>query len=50
MIFLLNLGEKYSSEEYQFHNELVVKHGTRNFTDALSRQRAGEVSLNECIM
>ena len=35
----------YPMGDFMYHSELVIKHGTRNFTAALAKQRAGEVRL-----
>ncbi|KAK6979623.1 prostaglandin G/H synthase 2 [Biomphalaria glabrata] len=37
-------GTIYPIKDFIYHLELVLKHGTANFTDSLSRQRAGHMS------
>ncbi|XP_062622377.1 prostaglandin G/H synthase 2-like [Saccostrea cucullata] len=34
-------GTKYTLKEFEYHPEIVVKHGMREFVDSLSKQRAG---------
>lgn len=38
-------GKTYQMDEFVYHSGLVVEHGTRSFTDSLSRQIAGQVSF-----
>ncbi|CAG5135125.1 unnamed protein product, partial [Candidula unifasciata] len=37
-------GTIYPMKDYMFHSELVINYGTSLFTEALSRQRAGQMS------
>ena len=43
--FVLPTGTVYPMRDFLFRSDIVVKHGTKNFTESLSKQVSGLVGI-----